>query len=95
MSSITNGLKEAAKVVALLGGTGICVAGTYGLAKAAWNDYVNGNFGQALFKATGAGSGACLAGVGIKVYTSMVAPSSFDITPEGLKAIADAVNAAK
>ena len=95
MGNITNGLKEAAKVVALLGGTGICVAGTYGMAKEAWNNCIKGNYGQALYYATGAGSGACLAGVGMKVYASIAAPSSFDITPAGLKAIADAVNAAK
>lgn len=95
MGNIANGLKEAAKVVALLGGTGICVAGTYGMAKEAWRSYQNGRYGNALFYATSAGSGACLAATGMKIYASKVAPSTFDFTPEGLKAITDAVNAAK
>lgn len=92
MANLT-GLKEVGKLVGLLAGTGVAVAGTYGMAKEAWRSYENGKYGQAAMLATSAGSGACLAGLGIKTYVDICKPNSYvlSMTPEAVKNLADMV----
>lgn len=95
-SNVVSGLlKGAATGIALVGGTGTCVYLTAKGIKYAKEDFGKGRIWEGMKDVFGIGGCVCVGGTLVKIYTSIVAPTCGTFTEEGLKAIADAVNAAK
>ena len=87
--------KGLAKVLGIAAGTGIAVAGTYGLSKEAWKSYQEGKYGDAAFCAMGAGSAACLTGLGVKAYTNITLPTTITMDQTTVDAFNKVADAAK
>ena len=87
--------KGLAKVLGIAAGTGVAAAGAYGLSKEAWNSYMNGRYGDAALCAMGAGSAACLTGLGVKAYTNITLPTVLTMDQTTVDAFNKVADAAK